>query len=134
MFIRPFISAAATTILVAIPLYFIVRPDNAFPVTYPALLAAAFMTALLSGALTLCRIPRRRKAGRTDRLRETGTVKWFNTAKGYGFITRDSGEDVFVHFRSIRGSGHRSIKEGQRVEFTVSQAEKGPQADDVTGT
>ena len=64
--------------------------------------------------------------------RELGTVKWFNDSKGYGFITRDSGRDVFVHFRAIRGDGHRTLGEGQRVEFSVVPGRKGPQADDVT--
>lgn len=64
--------------------------------------------------------------------RERGVVKWFNVKKGFGFITWDAGEDVFVHFRSIRGQGHRSLSEGQRVKFTVVQGEKGPQAEDVT--
>lgn len=63
--------------------------------------------------------------------RETGTVKWFNTAKGFGFISRDSGEDIFVHFRAIRGEGHRVLVEGQRVEFAVVRRDKGLQAEDV---
>ncbi|MBD9499700.1 cold shock domain-containing protein membrane protein [Pseudomonas sp. BGr12] len=63
--------------------------------------------------------------------RETGTVKWFNTSKGFGFISRDSGEDIFVHFRAIRGEGHRILIEGQRVEFSVVQRDKGLQAEDV---
>ncbi|MCD6136911.1 cold-shock protein [Candidatus Bipolaricaulota bacterium] len=63
--------------------------------------------------------------------RETGTVKWFNESKGFGFIEREQGEDVFVHFRSIRGEGFKTLSEGQKVEFTVTQGEKGPQADDV---
>lgn len=63
--------------------------------------------------------------------RETGTVKWFNTSKGFGFISRDSGDDIFVHFRAIRGEGHRVLVEGQRVEFTVMQRDKGLQAEDV---
>ncbi len=63
--------------------------------------------------------------------RETGTVKWFNTSKGFGFISRDSGDDIFVHFRAIRGEGHRVLVEGQRVEFTVMDREKGLQAEDV---
>jgi len=65
--------------------------------------------------------------------RETGTVKWFNNAKGYGFIKREQGEDVFVHFRAIRGDGYRTLNEGQRVEFSVSQGQKGLQAEDVVG-
>ena len=64
--------------------------------------------------------------------REAGTVKWFNVTKGFGFITRDQGDDVFVHFRSIRGSGHRSLTEGQRVRFEVVESDKGLQAVDVS--
>jgi CspA family cold shock protein len=63
---------------------------------------------------------------------ERGTVKWFNAAKGFGFITRESGEDVFVHFRSIQGKGHRSLGEGQAVIFSVTEGDKGLQAVDVT--
>lgn len=63
--------------------------------------------------------------------RENGTVKWFNNTKGYGFISRDQGGDVFVHFRAIRGDGYRSLEEGARVEFNVSQGQKGLQAEDV---
>ena len=60
--------------------------------------------------------------------RETGTVKWFNDAKGYGFISRESGDDVFVHFSSIEGDGFRSLQENQQVEFAVEQGAKGLQA------
>ncbi|PVZ20706.1 cold shock protein (beta-ribbon, CspA family) [Pseudomonas sp. URIL14HWK12:I9] len=63
--------------------------------------------------------------------RDTGTVKWFNTSKGFGFISRDSGDDIFVHFRAIRGEGHRVLVEGQRVEFSVMTRDKGLQAEDV---
>lgn len=66
-----------------------------------------------------------------NKSRETGVVKWFNTNKGFGFITRDNGDDVFVHFRSIRGQGHRTLIEGQRVEFNISKGDKGLQAEDV---
>ncbi len=65
--------------------------------------------------------------------RETGTVKWFSNNKGYGFITRDGGQqDVFVHYSSIEAEGYRSLAEGQRVEFTVGEGAKGPQAQSVT--
>ncbi|PMR66885.1 cold-shock protein [Halomonas heilongjiangensis] len=64
--------------------------------------------------------------------REVGEVKWFNVNKGYGFITRDDGEDVFVHFRAIRGRGHRTLAEGQKVRYHVIENERGLQADDVT--
>ena len=63
--------------------------------------------------------------------RETGTVKWFNDAKGFGFISRENGEDVFVHFRAIEMQGFKSLAEGQRVSFTVVQGQKGLQADAV---
>ena len=65
--------------------------------------------------------------------REVGTVKWFNAAKGFGFITRETGEDIFVHFRSIQGKGHRSLGEGQRVAFEVTDGDKGLQAVEVCG-
>ena len=64
--------------------------------------------------------------------RQSGTVKWFNDAKGFGFISRANGPDVFVHFRAISGTGHRSLVEGQKVSFRVTQGQKGPQAEDVT--
>jgi CspA family cold shock protein len=65
-------------------------------------------------------------------MRETGVVKWFNAAKGYGFIQRDNGEDVFVHFSAIQANGYRSLDEGAKVTFTVKQGPKGLQAEDVT--
>jgi cold shock protein len=64
--------------------------------------------------------------------RQTGTVKWFNASKGYGFISRDSGDDVFVHFNEIRGEGFKTLNEGDRVEFAVTQGRKGPAASDVS--
>ncbi len=60
-----------------------------------------------------------------------GTVKWFNGEKGYGFIAVDGGQDVFVHYSAIQADGYRSLDEGQRVEFEVTQGQKGPQADQV---
>ena len=63
--------------------------------------------------------------------RETGVVKWFNGSKGFGFISRESGGDVFVHFSAIQSQGFRTLEEGQRVEFTVEQSPKGPQATNV---
>jgi cold shock protein len=63
--------------------------------------------------------------------RQIGTVKWFNDAKGFGFIARDNGEDVFVHFRAIQGTGFKSLKEGQKVSFKVVQGQKGLQAEEV---
>ena len=61
----------------------------------------------------------------------TGTVKWFNDSKGFGFIEQESGPDVFAHFSNIAGDGFKSLTEGQKVEFTVTQGEKGPQAENI---
>ena len=61
-----------------------------------------------------------------------GTVKWFNEAKGFGFIAREEGKDVFVHFSAINGDGFRTLKEGQQVTFDIKDGPKGPQADNVT--
>jgi len=62
----------------------------------------------------------------------TGRVKWFDEKKGFGFIEREDGNDVFVHFRAINGSGYKTLAEGQEVEFEVEQGQKGPQATNVT--
>ena len=64
-------------------------------------------------------------------MKEQGVVKWFNAAKGYGFIQRESGEDVFVHYSAIQSDGYRTLQEGQTVEFTVSRGPKGLQASNV---
>lgn len=63
---------------------------------------------------------------------EQGTVKWFNESKGFGFIQRDSGEDIFVHHTGINSEGYRTLNEGARVEFTVEETDKGPRAASVT--
>jgi len=62
---------------------------------------------------------------------ETGTVKWFNGSKGYGFISREGGEDLFVHFKEIQGDGYKSLDEGDQVEFEVTEGRKGMQASNV---
>jgi CspA family cold shock protein len=69
--------------------------------------------------------------GAAEGPREEATVKWFNAAKGFGFLTLDDGREIFVHFRSIRGEGRRSLNDGQRVSFVVADTDKGPQAEDV---
>ena len=61
----------------------------------------------------------------------TGTVKWFNEAKGFGFIEQESGPDVFAHFSNIQGTGFKTLAEGQKVEFTVTEGQKGPQAENI---
>ena len=63
-----------------------------------------------------------------------GTVKWFNNAKGFGFIGQESGPDVFVHYSAVKSEGYKSLQEGDQVEFEIVQGQKGPQADNVTKT
>jgi len=76
-------------------------------------------------------IQRKNQQNRKINTMEQGTVKWFNAAKGFGFIARQNGEDVFVHFSAIASDGYRSLQEGQAVEFTVTRGKKGWQAENV---
>ncbi|GAB2780777.1 hypothetical protein GCM10027040_03550 [Halomonas shantousis] len=100
---------------------------------YIATLLAVFLVSLAATLAVQALAPQRASLAEVeDDDREIGEVKWFNVNKGYGFITRDSGEDVFVHFRAIRGKGHRTLAEGQKVRYHVVQNERGLQADDVT--
>jgi len=93
----------------------------------PAVVATVLMLLAVFISPNLVLLP----APRVGRQRESGQVKWFNTSKGFGFITRDDGSDVFVHFRAIREQGRRGLREGQQVSFIVVEGDKGPQADDV---
>ena len=112
---------------------------------------AVFAVALVGGCLTsywVCsadgmaasepssRAKSRKKTKRTKSVKvssmETGSVKWFSPSKGFGFITRESGEDIFVHFRSIEGDGHRILRENQKVTFAVTEGDKGLQAEKVS--
>ncbi len=94
-------------------------------VSFISIFIACSLSSVLAGG------QRPEKTVKTKDGREVGTVKWFNAAKGFGFITRANGEEIFVHFRSIQGKGHRSLGEGQKVVFSVTQGEKGLQAVDV---
>lgn len=106
------------------------------------LFVVSAVATFIAVSLTSARRRRSRLSGTafesdTDDGRERGTVKWFNMKKGFGFITWERGrgkenEDVFVHFRSIRGNGYRTLSEGQKVKFEVVVGEKGPQAEDVS--
>ena len=68
----------------------------------------------------------------SEKEKKTGTVKWFNESKGFGFISQESGPDVFAHFSAIQGAGFKTLAEGQKVEFTITEGQKGPQAEDIT--
>lgn len=143
MFRKTLVSAILVT-LISIPVVFFLNPIINNPLSF---IGIVFLACLAAAALAQLGTqpakkrkssPRRRAANNgstrgnsSNAARELGNVKWFNASKGFGFITRDSGDDVFVHFRSIRGDGHRVLKDGQRVEFSVSQGDKGLQADDV---
>jgi CspA family cold shock protein len=91
--------------------------------------ALTFLGCLVLAFLPAPRYSRRRGVPKLSK--EQGVVKWFNAAKGYGFIQRQSGEDVFVHFSAIQSDGYKSLNEGQHVEFEVKQGPKGLQAENV---
>ncbi|MBT4522264.1 MAG: cold-shock protein [Halieaceae bacterium] len=96
---------------------------------------ATFWLATATTALLVSRpakAPAKRGANVAPNIeREKGKVKWFNVTKGFGFITRSNGEEIFVHFRSIRGEGRRSLRDGQDVSYVVTSSDKGPQAEEV---
>ena len=133
--LRVLVVSFVIALLLGTVAYFIARqaPHLALPVWLSGCVAAGLLSGFLGWRLTrpepLNPRPRRSLLGGQDR--EQGTVKWFNATKGFGFITRDSGDDVFVHFRAIRGEGHRVLRDAQRVEFSVVEGRKGLQAVDV---
>ena len=135
MFNKPFSIAVILTLLTVLPLYllseqqFQLRTAN-LPFFVLSLFVLLLLSAYWSNAIKLTQKPTDHRSGELLE-RESGKVKWFNANKGFGFITRENGEDVFVHFRSIRGKGHRVLRDGQRVDFFVSDGEKGLQAEDV---
>lgn len=134
-----FIAALITSVLLA-TLGFLLNLSSIFPA-----FISFFIIALCSGCLTSFWVNTPAKAAKptsqkkahkpgkpiNGSSKEQGKVKWFSASKGFGFITRDNDEDIFVHFRSIQGKGHRVLQEGQRVEFIVTNGDKGLQAEDV---
>lgn len=131
MLSKPFPIAIITTLLCSAPLYFLASGEFTLTLqNLPFFSLGIFIATLISAFWSSAKTPGRPAEDRSD-FRESGSVKWFNANKGFGFITRDSGDDVFVHFRSIRGDGHRVLKDGQRVEFEVTEGDKGLQAEDV---
>ena len=135
MFNKPFSIAVILTLLAVLPLYQLSEQQfQLSTANLPFLVLSLFVLLLLSAywsnAIKPTQKPTDHRSGELLE-RESGKVKWFNANKGFGFITRENGEDVFVHFRSIRGKGHRVLRDGQRVDFFVSDGEKGLQAEDV---
>jgi CspA family cold shock protein len=149
--------SSATTLLQGNPL-----PDLplllAFCIATVSTVLLVSLPASKSATTATERIPAAATSRKSDSPREFGKVKWFNVSKGFGFIVKDDGEEIFVHsrmtarkssftsapsaardavafvhFRSIRGEGRRGLRDGQRVSFVVADSEKGPQAEDVTG-
>jgi CspA family cold shock protein len=133
MLSKPLSIAIILTIITCIPLYFLAAAQSQLTLSNLPLTVLSLFTTILIAALwgKIGAEPTYRAANTTETGREAGNVKWFNANKGFGFITRDNGDDVFVHFRSIRGDGHRVLKDGQRVEFEVTEGDKGLQAEDV---
>jgi len=119
-------SHAAASISESFALLMTAAYAKLWAVSFFSILIASFLSVKLSSS----------KSARSNTVisgdQERGTVKWFNAAKGFGFITRENGDDVFVHFRSIQGKGHRSLGEGQAVIFSVTEGDKGLQAVDVS--
>ena len=128
------VAAAATALTIVL---FEIGPVAKQVLLLGIIFIATTATALLAGTGGVAippkaeRVNLQRATGATTR--EHGTVKWFNVSKGFGFIVKDDGEEIFVHFRSIRGEGRRGLRDGQAVSFVVAQSDKGPQAEDVVG-
>ncbi len=134
MFKKPLIISIVIALLASIPLYILSSQGYTLSLSnFPLHAFSLFVTLLISNfwaSASTAPCDYDYYEDEPANHREKGNVKWFNANKGFGFITRDSGDDVFVHFRSIRGEGHRVLHDGQRVEFEVSEGEKGLQADD----
>lgn len=96
-----------------------------------AISIATYIVAVFAGGLIVSAGNQHYYYDEDDEGRESGSVKWFNAKKGYGFITRDAGDDIFVHYRNLEGDGNRSIADGQRVTFVVVNSDKGLQAEEV---
>jgi CspA family cold shock protein len=151
LIVKIILSVAVAAVAAAITTWY-AGDGHAAPVLFVAFCCATVITALLvsipgskaapepgKSAQKSQRAPRQAAAKSaprdtaTDGKREHGVVKWFNVSKGFGFITKDDGEEIFVHFRSIRGGGRRGLRDGQQVTFVVADSDKGPQAEDVEG-
>lgn len=133
---KSFTIAIVATLIIGLPVFIIDLQFTAIQMiiaTFLISLASTMAATTTNRARTHTNTDDKRSSFNNSR-RESGNVKWFNASKGFGFITRDSGDDIFVHFRSIRGEGHRVLHDGQRVEFAISEGDKGLQAEDVAAT
>lgn len=114
-------------------LLIVIAGQSGVGITYALAVAGSFIVLIIATLAVQLLTPQLASIAQIENDdREIGVVKWFNVNKGYGFITRDGGEDVFVHFRAIRGKGHRTLVEGQRVRYHAVENDRGLQAEDVT--
>ena len=133
---NPTIIRLVISLVLAVAVFFAVELTTGLPADQAQIASfAAILIGLLIAAFANPSSSPSGSSSHSDASEETGTVKWFNVKKGYGFITRDSGDDVFVHYRNLNSSGsnsgRRGISDGQRVKFIVIDGDKGLQADEV---
>ena len=134
IFVKLLISLVIAGIAYAI-IFFVPGMDAPLPL-FLAFAITAGLSALLGGGKSSSTLGHRAERDFTSGTeREEGVVKWFNSSKGFGFIIRDDGEEIFVHYRSIIGAdeGRRSLRDGQQVSYVVTDSDKGPQAEEVEG-
>lgn len=128
------IVSALIALFIAVLYSSLTHPEGSFhfnPSLALAIVAAAVIACLLPASTSTASGSAPASSSSHGKQTEQGSVKWFNYSKGFGFITRDNGDDIFVHYRSIVGEGRRSLHEGQRVAFNVVESDKGLQAEDV---
>jgi CspA family cold shock protein len=136
LFLRSFL----VSVLLSIPASYVAFKvygsyDTLNPVIFYSVHVGVLLLGIYIGSLIVLTMASRGEVTASlsqESARETGVVKWFNGVKGFGFITRDNGEDIFVHYRSIRSKGRKVLNDGQRVEFSIIKGDKGYQAEDVT--
>ena len=131
--LRAFVASIIIALVMPLLMAAVLKEElgNNFLVYFAFIFVASYLGAVLGGD-TKSSASASSDDEEEDDDREEGTVKWFNSSKGFGFLTRNNGEDVFVHYRAIRGRGRRFLIEGQQVRFYVTEGEKGKQAENVS--